>query len=157
VKTHDFAHSKYSVDIQSHCSTLSSGYLYTIYILHFTSLFFQNFANPLIFCENTWFCTFKIISWHSVTLYTKQRLPIFVPMTHTHTLTFTLRTYRYFQMVPIFVYGPHCCTFIHTIHFSQFLFTFLPKFSITVYTWIFLFTIRLKGFGLWWPYAMCLC
>ena len=40
--------------------------------------------------------------------------------------------------------------------FHNFFSLFLPKFLSLFTLWIFLFTIRLKGFGLWWPYAMCL-
>ena len=59
-------------------------------------------------------------------------------------------------MVPIFEYGP-TLSLLYTItfHFHNFFSLFMPKFSITVYT---LFSVhnQIKGFGLWWPYAMCL-
>ena len=73
----------------------------------------------------------------------------------THTLTFTLRTYRYtFRWCPYF-YEPTLSLFnTITFHFSQFLFTFFAKITclhlnISVHN-------QIKGFGLWWPYAMCL-
>ena len=63
----------------------------------------------------------------------------------THTLTFTLRTYRYtFRWCPYF-YRLHCHFLTQLLFtFHNFFSLFLPKFLSLFTLWIFLFTIRLK-------------